>query len=81
MPATSDRIKHFTESVIRLMTRFANAHGAINLSRGFPDFDPPEEITRALRTGYSHLPILAARYQAREAIITTWIVIEKGHME
>jgi len=48
MPATSDRIKHFTESVIRRMTRVANAHNAINLSQGFPDFDPPEEITRAL---------------------------------
>ncbi|PKL38911.1 MAG: aminotransferase [Spirochaetae bacterium HGW-Spirochaetae-1] len=48
MPATSDRIKHFTESVIRRMTRVANAHGAINLSQGFPDFEPPEEITRAL---------------------------------
>ncbi|MDR3334037.1 MAG: hypothetical protein LBT13_03985 [Treponema sp.] len=23
-------------------------HGAINLSQGFPDFDPPVELTRAL---------------------------------
>lgn len=30
------------------MTRIADAHGAINLSQGFPDFDPPEEITHAL---------------------------------
>jgi aminotransferase len=29
------------------MTRLANAHGAINLSQGFPDFDPPEELKRA----------------------------------
>jgi len=29
------------------MTRFgANAHGAINLSAGIPDFDPPEELKR-----------------------------------
>ncbi|MCU0849030.1 MAG: aminotransferase class I/II-fold pyridoxal phosphate-dependent enzyme [Spirochaetes bacterium] len=48
MPDTSERIKNFTESVIRRMTRVANAHGAINLSQGFPDFDPPPEITRAL---------------------------------
>lgn len=26
----------------------ANQHGAINLSQGFPDFDPPEEILSAL---------------------------------
>ena len=30
------------------MTRLANAHGAINLSQGFPDFDPPEELLAAL---------------------------------
>lgn len=48
MPSTSARTKRFTESVIRRMTRIANAHGAINLSQGFPDFAPPTEITRAL---------------------------------
>jgi aminotransferase len=30
------------------MTRIALEHGAINLSQGFPDFDPPEELTGAL---------------------------------
>jgi aspartate/methionine/tyrosine aminotransferase len=34
----------FTESVIRSMTRLADKHGAINLSQGFPDFDPPEAL-------------------------------------
>ncbi len=48
MPDTSMRIKNFTESIIRRMTRVANEHNAINLSQGFPDFDPPEEITKAL---------------------------------
>ena len=32
------------------MTRVANAHGAINLSQGFPDFDPPRELMEALRS-------------------------------
>ena len=35
---TSDKAARFTESVIREMTRLANAHGAVNLSQGFPDF-------------------------------------------
>jgi aminotransferase len=29
------------------MTRLAIEHDAINLSQGFPDFDPPEEVLRA----------------------------------
>ncbi len=38
----------FTESVIRRMTRVANGCGAINLSQGFPDFDPPAALQEAL---------------------------------
>jgi aspartate/methionine/tyrosine aminotransferase len=48
MPTLSTKLSHFTESVIRRMTRVANAHGAVNLSQGFPDFDPPEALTAAL---------------------------------
>ena len=48
MPRLSDRVSKFTDSVIRRMTRISDAHGAINLSQGFPDFDPPKEIMDAL---------------------------------
>jgi L-glutamine---4-(methylsulfanyl)-2-oxobutanoate aminotransferase len=48
MPATATRLAAFSESVIRGTTRLANQYGAINLSQGFPDFDPPEEILAAL---------------------------------
>jgi aminotransferase len=30
------------------MTRIANTYGAVNLSQGFPDFDPPVELKEAL---------------------------------
>jgi aspartate/methionine/tyrosine aminotransferase len=48
MPKTSLRTASFDESVIRGMTRLANQCGAINLSQGFPDFDPPETVLDAL---------------------------------
>jgi len=47
LPQTSKRTSVFGESVIRRMTRVANAHGAINLSQGYPDFDPPEALLKA----------------------------------
>jgi len=56
MPKTSQRLHHFTESVIRHMTRVANAHGAINLSQGFPDFDPPEVLLKAAEKAARHGP-------------------------
>lgn len=49
MPNLSDRVGTFTDSVIRRMTRISDAtEGTINLSQGFPDFDPPQEIMEAL---------------------------------
>ncbi len=43
----SARVEHFTESVIREMTRQAMLHGAVNLAQGFPDFPAPPEIKQA----------------------------------
>ena len=40
----STRTASFTDSVIRRMTRISMQYDAVNLSQGFPDFDPPKEI-------------------------------------
>ncbi|MEI6169188.1 MAG: aminotransferase class I/II-fold pyridoxal phosphate-dependent enzyme [bacterium] len=56
MPITSERTNHFTESVIRRMTRVANEYQAINLSQGFPDFDPPEALLKAAERAGRHGP-------------------------
>lgn len=48
MQQLSNRTNSFTDSVIRRMTRVANKYGAVNLSQGFPDFDPPVQITERL---------------------------------
>lgn len=48
MPQLSSKIKYFTDSVIRRMTRIAQQYNAVNLSQGFPDFDPPTELKQAL---------------------------------
>ena len=48
MPELSNRTSVFTDSVIRRMTRISNKYGAVNLSQGFPDFEPPAEILNRL---------------------------------
>ncbi len=45
----SAKAETFTESVIREMTRLANAHGAVNLAQGFPDFGCPVELKEAAK--------------------------------
>ena len=49
MKNLSDRSSHFTDSVIRRMTRISIEHGSINLSQGYPDFNPPQEILTRLK--------------------------------
>ena len=44
MKQLSERTKTFTDSVIRRMTRVSLQYNAINLSQGFPDFEPPKAI-------------------------------------
>ena len=44
MRELSRRTMQFTDSVIRRMTRISNQFGAVNLSQGFPDFEPPKAL-------------------------------------
>ncbi|MDR1935219.1 MAG: aminotransferase class I/II-fold pyridoxal phosphate-dependent enzyme [Candidatus Accumulibacter sp.] len=72
MPRKSERIRGFTESVIRRMTRIANQHGAINLSQGFPDFDPPRALldagVRAMREGPHQYAVTWGAADFRQAL-------------
>lgn len=72
MPSTAARLEYFSESVIREMTRVADEQGAINLSQGFPDFDPPTELIaaakRALEEGYHQYAITWGSPRFRQAL-------------
>ena len=48
MKELSNRTATFTDSVIRRMTRISNKYDAVNLSQGFPDFDPPAQLLNSL---------------------------------
>ncbi len=50
MKELSNRTATFTDSVIRRMTRISNKYDAVNLSQGFPDFDPPAQLLNSLGT-------------------------------
>lgn len=68
----ADRVQEFPESVIRDMTRVAMKDNAINLSQGFPDFDPPQEIMdaakKAIDDGHNQYAITWGAPPLRQAI-------------
>lgn len=68
----SDRTTHFTESVIREMTRLAMECNAVNLAQGFPDFSAPAEIKQAaqeaIAADFNQYPITWGAKPFRDAI-------------
>jgi len=68
----SHKFNHFTESVIREMTRLSDKHGAINLSQGFPDFPAPRELKefacKYIMGDYNQYPVTFGEYKLRSAI-------------
>ena len=60
MKPLSDKTAGFTDSVIRRMTRVSNQYGAVNLSQGFPDFDPPKQLRNEAIRRLEKLPALLA---------------------
>lgn len=81
-PERSDRFRsartaHFTESVIREMTRLALAHGAVNLAQGFPDFPAPRELkeaaARAIEEDFNQYAITWGAKPLRDAIAAKYL--------
>ena len=72
MPSLSERTGTFTDSVIRRMTRISLKYDAINLSQGFPDFDPPQPILDRLaevtKEDYHQYAITWGAQNFREAL-------------
>lgn len=59
-------------TIFTVMSRLAGEHGAINLSQGFPDFQPPSElvakVSQALRSGCNQYAPMPGLEKLREAI-------------
>jgi methionine aminotransferase len=53
----NSKLAGFGESIFSTMSRMAQQYGAINLSQGFPEFNPPqallEAVAQAMQSGYN----------------------------
>ncbi len=72
MQEMSRKNQHFTDSVIRRMTRISLDCGAINLAQGFPDFDPPkamlDRLAEVTYQGPHQYPITMGAPNFRQAL-------------
>ncbi len=70
--APGKRVRQFTPSVFAEFSRLAQAHGAVNLGQGFPDFEGPLQIraaaAHALEAGQNQYAMSAGTPVLREAV-------------
>jgi methionine aminotransferase len=66
------KLPHDEVSIFAAMTRLATEQGAINLSQGFPDFDPApeliESVARYMRAGHNQYAPMPGVLALREAL-------------
>lgn len=71
-PMIADRFSPFGTTIFAEMTALANAHKAVNLSQGFPDFDGPDlgkhAAIDAMRSGHNQYAPMPGVPALREAI-------------
>lgn len=66
------KLPNIGTSIFSVMTELANKHNALNLSQGFPDFNPPEELIKLVEknlwAGHNQYAPMAGLMQLREKI-------------
>jgi methionine aminotransferase len=72
MSVPESKLPHVGTTIFTVMTHLAEKHGAVNLSQGFPDFQPParlvELVARHLEAGRNQYAPMPGVLALREAI-------------
>jgi methionine aminotransferase len=73
--APDSKLPNTGTTIFTVMSRLAEQHGAVNLSQGFPDFDPParliELVSEHLVAGHNQYAPMAGVVALRAAIAAT----------
>ena len=71
MKSFQSKLPNVGTTIFTVMSRLADEYGAINLSQGFPDFDPPkdllERISHYFHSGYNQYAPMVGVASLREA--------------
>ena len=71
-PDIESKLPDVGTTIFTVMSRLAHDHGAINLSQGFPDFEPPDAlldgVTHYLKSGKNQYPPMIGVPELRQAI-------------
>ncbi len=57
-PPIESKLPAVGTTIFTVMSRLAAEHGAINLSQGFPDFEPPPRLVELVERHGADTPVL-----------------------
>jgi N-succinyldiaminopimelate aminotransferase len=77
---TSQRLRPFGTTIFSEMTRLAEAHGAINLSQGFPDFEGPPELVESVLEAYREGHNQYARSRGHPRLVEALAAEAEAHL-
>ena len=81
-PQLSSRLPRVGATIFSTMSALAQAHGAVNLGQGFPDFDCDpalvEAVHQAMRSGHNQYPPMPGVLALREAVAAK-LLTTHGH--
>ena len=85
MSSVESKLSNAGTTIFTVMSALAAKHGAINLSQGFPDFDPPqaliERVAHHLGTGSNQYPPMPGVPELREAIAAKLRALYDVHVD
>jgi methionine aminotransferase len=85
MPSIQSKLPGVGTTIFTVMSRLAEQSGAINLSQGFPDFQPPDElldlVSAHMHSGHNQYPPMAGVEGLREQIATKIAVLYGAHVD
>lgn len=71
-PTFQSKLPHVGTTIFTVMSKMANEYNAINLSQGFPDFNPPEALmnlaVKYMKAGFNQYAPMAGVPRLREAL-------------
>jgi methionine transaminase len=85
MRPVGSKLPNAGTTIFTVMTRLAEQHGAINLSQGFPDFQPPERLQELvsyhLRAGRNQYAPMTGAQCLREALAAKIATLYGAHAD
>ncbi len=85
MQSFNSKLQNIGDSIFSVMSQLANGQKAINLSQGFPEFNPPQQliefVNRAMVNGFNQYAPMSGYKKLRESVAEKERIIHNNNLD